>query len=190
MAYGSSQARGWIGPTPQGRIQATSVTYTTAHGNFGSLTHWSRPRIKPTSSWILVRFISTGPWQELLFYACTILNLKSFLGICMCACVSVSVCGFIVHVWISEPFGIYPDIQYENEGPNFIFYSIFLFMATPAAYGGLHVVVGNRAAAATCTTAMAIPDPSCIHELRHSLQQCRILNPLREAKDRTHILRG
>ena len=44
-------------PTPQPqqcRIRASSVTYTTAHCNTGSLTHWSRPGIKPTSSWILV----------------------------------------------------------------------------------------------------------------------------------------
>ena len=34
------------------------MTYTTAHGNAGSLTHWARPRIKPTSSWILVRFVN------------------------------------------------------------------------------------------------------------------------------------
>ena len=47
-AYGGSQARGLIGgsyscrPTPQPQqrgIQAKSVTYTTAHGNAGSLTH-------------------------------------------------------------------------------------------------------------------------------------------------------
>ena len=34
--------------------QAASATYTTAHGNAGSLTHWTRPGIKPTSLWILV----------------------------------------------------------------------------------------------------------------------------------------
>ena len=46
-AYGSSQASGPIGATAAGpvpqpqqlRIQATSVTYTTAHGNTRSLTH-------------------------------------------------------------------------------------------------------------------------------------------------------
>ena len=44
------------------------------------------------------------------------------------------------------------------------------------------------------TTATAIPDPShvCslshICELHHSLRQCWILDPLSEAKDRTHIL--
>jgi len=30
------------------------VTYTTAHGNAGSLTHWVRPGFEPESSWILV----------------------------------------------------------------------------------------------------------------------------------------
>ena len=46
-AYGDSQARGRIGavaakptPEPQQRgIRAASATYTTAHGNAGSLTH-------------------------------------------------------------------------------------------------------------------------------------------------------
>jgi len=48
-------------PTPQPqqlRIQAMSKTYTTAHGNAGSLTHWARPGIKPVSLWMLVRFIN------------------------------------------------------------------------------------------------------------------------------------
>ena len=64
--------RGWIGatscqPTPQPQqcgIGATSVTYTTAHDNTGSSTHWLRPGIKPASSWMLVRFVSTAPQQE------------------------------------------------------------------------------------------------------------------------------
>ena len=68
-AYGSSQARGWIravaaSPIPQPqqcRIWAMSLTYTTAHANAGSLTQWARPGIKPASSWILARFISTVP---------------------------------------------------------------------------------------------------------------------------------
>ena len=45
----------------QPRIWAMSVTYTIAHGNTRSLTHWTRPRIKPASSQILVRFVSTAP---------------------------------------------------------------------------------------------------------------------------------
>ena len=34
-------------------------------------------------------------------------------------------------------------------------------------------------------TATAIQDPSCICDLHCSLQQCRILNPLSEARDQT-----
>ena len=69
-AYGSSQARPpllWPRPQPQHWwIRATSVTYTTMHGNTRSWTHWVRPGIEPPSSWILVGFITAEPWWELL----------------------------------------------------------------------------------------------------------------------------
>ena len=39
------------------------------------------------------------------------------------------------------------------------------------------------------TTAPATRDPSCICNLHHSSQQRWILNPLREARDRTHVLK-
>ena len=69
VAYGGSQARGLIRVVATGlhhshsncRIQAASMTYITAHGNVGSLTHLSRPGIEPTTSWFLVRFVSTVP---------------------------------------------------------------------------------------------------------------------------------
>ena len=51
-------------PQPR-QIQAASLTYTTAHSNTRSLTHWTRPGIKPESSRILVRFIFTEPHWEL-----------------------------------------------------------------------------------------------------------------------------
>ena len=39
-------------PQPQShQVRAASVTYTTACGNAGSLTHWARPGIKSTSPW-------------------------------------------------------------------------------------------------------------------------------------------
>ena len=65
---------GWNGscscqpmPQPQQcRIWDVSVTYTTGHGNARSPTHRGRPGIKPTSSWMLVRSVSTAPQQELL----------------------------------------------------------------------------------------------------------------------------
>ena len=79
-----------------------SETYTTAHSNVGSLTHWMGPGIeaisswilvrfvtKPISSWILVRFVTTEPQQKLpkkflnhfliiLFYLIFFLSLSSF----------------------------------------------------------------------------------------------------------------
>ena len=45
-----------------------SATYITAHGNTGSLTHWVRPGIEPTSSWMLVRFVSAEPRWELFHF--------------------------------------------------------------------------------------------------------------------------
>ena len=40
----------------------------------------------------------------------------------------------------------------------------------------------------TTATAMATLDPRHICDLHHILWQCQILNPLREARDQTHIL--
>ena len=70
---GSSQTRGRnfscsCQPTPRPQpcqIRAMSATYTTAHGNTGSLTYWERPEIEPAFSWILVEFISTVPQRKL-----------------------------------------------------------------------------------------------------------------------------
>ena len=48
------------------QIRAMSATYTTAHGNTGSFTHWARPGIEPTTSWFLVGFVPAVPQWELL----------------------------------------------------------------------------------------------------------------------------
>ena len=56
--YGSSQTRG--------RIGATAAGLHRSHSNTGSLTHWARPGIEPTSSWILLSLLTTEPWRELL----------------------------------------------------------------------------------------------------------------------------
>ena len=42
----------------QCQIPAASVTYTAAHSNAGSLTHWVRPGMDLISSWILVGFVN------------------------------------------------------------------------------------------------------------------------------------
>ena len=57
MAYGGSQARGWIG--------AVAASLTIVHSNARSLTHWARPGMEPVSSWMPVRFIYTEPRWEL-----------------------------------------------------------------------------------------------------------------------------
>ena len=59
-------------PTPQAQqlgIQTTSVTYTTAHSNTESLTHWKSPGIEPSSSWILINSsVPLFAWQlKILF---------------------------------------------------------------------------------------------------------------------------
>ena len=56
-AYGSSQARSWIGPV--------AARLCHSHSNARSLTHWGRPGIEPESSWMLVRFVSCELWWEL-----------------------------------------------------------------------------------------------------------------------------
>ena len=53
-------------PQPQQlRIQSLAATYTTAHINAGSPTHWASPGIEPSSPWILAAFNTTEPPQEL-----------------------------------------------------------------------------------------------------------------------------
>ena len=39
-----------------------------SHSNARTLTHWARSGIERPSLWILVRFISTKPWWELLYF--------------------------------------------------------------------------------------------------------------------------
>ena len=72
-AYGISQARGlnWnyscrLTPQPQCGTWAKSATYITVHGNARSLTHWEKPQIETASSWLLVGFVTTEPWWEIL----------------------------------------------------------------------------------------------------------------------------
>ena len=61
MAYGGPQNRGPI------RAVAASLRHrhSHSHSNARSLTHWARPGIKPISSGLLIRFVSTVPQREL-----------------------------------------------------------------------------------------------------------------------------
>ena len=75
MAYRGSQVRGLSGAVATGLHHSHNnarleprlwPTYTTAHGNARSLTHWARPGIEPATSRFPVGFVSTVPQQELL----------------------------------------------------------------------------------------------------------------------------
>ena len=48
------QAQGQIRASASIADRSPSATYTTVHGNAGSLIHWARPGIEPASLWILV----------------------------------------------------------------------------------------------------------------------------------------
>ena len=61
----------WPTAQPQQcQIWAASSNYNTAHSNARSLTHWERPGVEPTSSWILVGFVTTQPQWELQILHC------------------------------------------------------------------------------------------------------------------------
>ena len=67
-AYGGSQVRGPIGAVAPGLLHShsntgsepESATYTTAHGNAGSLTHWARPRMEPATSGFINHWAMMG----------------------------------------------------------------------------------------------------------------------------------
>ena len=70
---------------------------------------------------------------------------------------------------------------------------LFPFRAVPAAYGGslARDPIGAVAAGTTdviTTRTTATPDLSHVCDLHHNSQQRQILNPLSEARDRTHNL--
>ena len=73
----------------------------------------------------------------------------------------------------------------EGVGLGFV---CFLFTAAPEAFGNYQARGQIGAAAEAYTKATATLDLSCICDLQCSLWQNRILNPLSQARDRTHIL--
>ena len=60
VAYGSSWARSWIRAAAVSLYHSHSNTgsYTTAHSNTVSLTHWARPGMEPTSWWTLCQVLN------------------------------------------------------------------------------------------------------------------------------------
>ena len=79
--------------------------------------------------------------------------------------------------------------KYKSSSHHLIFFFVFflcLFRATPTAYGGSQARGLIELQLPASTRATAMPDPSRIYNLHHSSLQHPILNPLNEARDRTH----
>ena len=90
-------------------------------------------------------------------------------------------------------FEIIPNLQksYKNSTKNnflCVFVCLFCFsMAAPTAYRSSQARGWAGLQLLAYTTATATWDPSHVCDLRHSSWQCRIVNPLSEARDGTHI---
>ena len=80
-----------------------------------------------------------------------------------------------------------PNIKLANSLlPQIYFYLftiVLLFMAMPVAHGS-----SQARSQLAYSTATAMDVPSCICDLHQSSQQCQILNPLSEARDKPHVL--
>ena len=79
----------------------------------------------------------------------------------------------------------HPHLLTSNSWSTFFF---FLFRAAPVAYGSFQVRGPIRAAAAGLHHRRTTWDLSRICNLHHSSWKCWIPDPLRKARDRTHIL--
>ena len=65
MEFPSWGQIGAVAARHSNQIRAASENHSAAHCNARSSTHWGRPGIEPASSWVLVRFVSAEPRQEL-----------------------------------------------------------------------------------------------------------------------------
>ena len=79
---------------------------------------------------------------------------------------------------------LYTCLSFSHCWILFLFYFL-LFRAAPKV---LQLGVESKLQPPAYTTATATWDPSRICDLHHSSQQRRILNPLSETRDQTHIL--
>ena len=95
-----------------------SETFTTAHSNARSLTHWARSGIEPTSSQFLVGLVSTVPqWilpLFLFFTSCFIVNIvqKMKVNLLPVTVILKAVCDYnfpfgSFSFWFPQEFSVY-----------------------------------------------------------------------------------
>ena len=70
-----------------------------------------------------------------------------------------------------------------------LFFFLWLFQAAPWPMEVPRLGVKSELYLPVYATATAMQDPSCICDLHWSSRQCRILNPMSEARDRTRVLK-
>ena len=75
------------------------------------LTHWMRPGMEPTSSWILVRFISAAPQRGLWFLIYLFWLLFIFLGKFPCYVVKSSLCMNHWHMGKTSTISLTPQVS-------------------------------------------------------------------------------
>ena len=163
-------------PQPQQLgMQALSVTYTTANGNTRSLTHWTRPRIEPTSSEILGGFLTH--WASM--GTPKIYPLKIYPAFSRKA-INLKEIYLEIYRKVTKIRKVVPSF--------FFFFSFILFRAASVTPGSSQASGWIQLPAYTTTTAM--PDSSCICKLHGSFQQSDIFDSQSEARDRTDIFMG
>ena len=70
----------------------------------------------------------------------------------------------------------------------FLLFSLFLWPHLSCILEVPRLGVKSELQLLAYTTATAMPEPSCVCDLHHSLWKRQILNPLSKARDQTHIL--
>ena len=140
----------------QCQIQAVSANYTATHGSARSLTHCARPGIEPTTSWILVGFMTTQPHVAFLNLYLMYPSWKP-----------ISILPWVLCFW-----GLF-KVLFHPKVTNIFSYIFscryfFHFTATPEAYGNSLVRSWRGAEASAYTTVTATPDPNCLWDLRCS----------------------
>jgi len=98
---------------PEARLRSTQLT-----GNAGSSTHWARPGIEHATSWLLVVFISTVPWQNASFF---IFNI--YKAVYFCSHHFLHVTSLIPSIWGGQLLSIVPS--YEQHWPYLVTSSSF-----------------------------------------------------------------
>ena len=150
VAYGGSLWSYRCQPTPQPQQQqchiwTVSATYTTAHSNVRSLTHWARPGIETASLRMLVRFISTEPWWELLdlfYFHSKVLWEEGWEG-----------------RWSGRRRNNTPQFSICPCWYFFFFFLSFFFLAAPMACRSSQARDQTHATAVIRATAVTMPDP-------------------------------